>query len=161
MYLTTRREFVSFLGASALGARSSGGRSQQPPGSLSGFAREFPALRQHVNGQPLIYLDSAATTLRPQAVIDSLVEYYSTDNANPSPVHTLAAKAAERLSAAREAAAHFVNAASPSEIIFVRGTTEGVNLAAATLGASNLSAGDEVVLSAAEHASNLMPWARA
>ena len=161
MYLTTRREFVSFLGASALSARSSGGESRQPPGSLSGFAREFPALRQHVNGWPLIYLDSAATTLRPQSVIDSLVDYYSTDNANPSPVHALAAKAAGRLSAAREAAAHFVNAGSPSEIIFVRGTTEGMNLVASTWGAGNLSAGDEVVLSVAEHASNLMPWARA
>ena len=125
------------------------------------FAREFPALRQHVNGQPLIYLDSAATTLRPQAVIDAIVDYYSTDNANPSPVHALAAKAAARLSSAREAAAHFVNAAGPSEIIFVRGTTEGMNLVASTWGESHLSAGDEVVLSVAEHASNLMPWARA
>ena len=161
MYLTTRREFVSVLGAGALGTRSGGGESRQPPGSLSGFAREFPALRQQVNGQPLIYLDSGATTLRPQTVIDSLVEYYSTDNANPSPVHALAAKAAERLTVAREAAARFVNAVSPSEIIFVRGTTEGVNLVASTLGATNLSPGDEVVLSVAEHASNLMPWARA
>ena len=75
MLLTTRREFVSVLGASALGARSSGGGSRQQPGSLDEIAREFPALRQHVNGQPLIYLDSAATTLRPQAVIDALVEY--------------------------------------------------------------------------------------
>jgi SufS family cysteine desulfurase len=161
MYLTTRREFVSVLGASVLGARSGGGESPQPPASLGGFARGFPALRQLVNGQPLIYLDSAATTLRPQSVIDALVEYYSADNANPSPVHTLAAKAAARLSAARAAAAHFVNAASPAEIIFVRGTTEGMNLVASTWGAANLGAGDEVVLSVAEHASNLMPWARA
>ena len=85
----------------------------------------------------------------------------STDNANPSPVHTLAAKAAQRLAAAREAAAHFVNAPSPSEIIFVRGTTEGMNLVASAWAPGNLSAGDEVVLSVAEHASNLMPWARA
>jgi len=160
MYLTTRREFVSFLGASTLGARSSGSGAQQP-GSLSGFAQQFPALRQQVNGEPLIYLDSAATTLRPQSVIDALVDYYSTDNANPSPVHSLAARAAGRLSAAREAAARFVNAASPGEIIFVRGTTEGMNLVAQTWGAASLSAGDEVVLSIAEHASSLMPWARA
>ena len=159
--VATRREFVSFLGAGALGARNRGGEGQPQPGSLAAFARQFPALRQRVNGQPLVYLDSAATTLRPQAVIDALVDYYSTDNANPSPVHTLAARAAARLSAAREAAAHFVNAASPSEIIFVRGTTEGMNLVASTWGASHLSPGDEVVLSVAEHASNLMPWARA
>ena len=160
MLLTTRREFVSVLGGSALAARN-GDRSIQPADALESFARECPALRQRVNGQPLIYLDSAATTLRPQAVIDALVDYYSTDNANPSPVHALAAKAAARLSAAREAAARFVNAPSPSEIIFVRGTTEGMNLVASTWGAANLSAGDEVVLSVAEHASNLMPWARA
>lgn len=159
--LTTRREFVSFLGAGALGARGGGGEGQPQPGPLAAFARQFPALRQRVNGQPLVYLDSAATTLRPQAVIDALVDYYSTDNANPSPVHTLAARAAARLSTARKAAAHFVNAASPSEIIFVRGTTEGMNLVASTWGASHLSPGDEVVLSVAEHASNLMPWARA
>ena len=152
---------MSVFGASALGARTSGGEPHPQPGSLAALAREFPALRQRVNGQPLVYLDSAATTLRPQAVIDALVEYYSTDNANPSPVHTLAMKAAARLSAARETAAHFVNAASPSEIIFVRGTTEGMNLVASTWGPSNLSAGDEVVLSVAEHSSNLMPWARA
>jgi cysteine desulfurase / selenocysteine lyase len=161
MFLTTRREFVSVLGASVLGAGSSGGRSPQPSLSLDAFAREFPALRQRVNGQPLTYLDSAATTLRPQAVIDALVEYYSTDNANPSPVHSLAAKAAARLSAAREASARFVNASGPSEIIFVRGTTEGMNLVASTWAAGNLVAGDEVVVSIAEHASNLMPWARA
>jgi len=161
MFLTTRREFVSALGASALGARRSGSELQTQRGSLAGFAQDFPALRQRVNGQPLNYLDSAATTLRPQAVINALIEYYSTDNANPSPVHTLASKTAARLSAAREAAAHFVNATSPSEIIFVRGTTEGMNLVASTWGSTNLSAGDEVVLSVAEHSSNLMPWARA
>jgi cysteine desulfurase/selenocysteine lyase len=161
MFLTTRREFVSILGASGLVARGGGQVSGQPSDALGAFAREFPALRQRVNGQPLVYLDSAATTLRPQAVIDALVDYYSTDNANPSPVHALAAKAAARLSAAREAAARFVNATSPSEIIFVRGTTEGMNLVASTWGAANLSADDEVVLSVAEHASNLMPWARA
>ena len=161
MLLTTRREFVSVLGAGALGVRSGSGEPPPQPAALAAFAQEFPALRQRVNGQPLVYLDSAATTLRPQAVIDALVDYYSTDNANPSPVHTLAAKAAARLSAARDAAAHFVNASSPSEIIFVRGTTEGMNLVASVWGAGHLSAGDEVVLSVAEHASNLMPWSRA
>jgi cysteine desulfurase / selenocysteine lyase len=160
MSLTSRREFVSALGAAALTGQTGGGRRQQA-NALDGFKREFPALNQRVKGHPLVYLDSAATTLRPRAVIDALVDYYSTDNANPSPVHTLAAKAAERLTAARDAAAHVVNAFSPSEIVFVRGTTEGMNLVASTWGASHLSSGDEVVLSVAEHSSNLMPWARA
>jgi cysteine desulfurase/selenocysteine lyase len=120
----------------------------------------FPALRQTVHGRPLTYLDSAATTLRPQSVIDALVQYYSLDNANPSRVHTLASRAADHLAAARETVARFINAADPSEIVFVRGTTEGVNLVASAWGPTNLKAGDEIVLSIAEHASNLMPWTR-
>ncbi len=121
----------------------------------------FPALRQSVHGRPLVFLDSAATTLRPQSVIDTLVDYYSTDNANPARVHTLASRAADRLANARQAVARFVNAADPSEIVFTRGTTEGINLIAATWGAANLRRGDEIVLTVAEHASNLMPWTRA
>jgi cysteine desulfurase/selenocysteine lyase len=120
----------------------------------------FPALQQRVNDHPLTFLDSAATTLRPQSVIEALVEYYSTDNANPSRAHTLASRAADRLSAARQALARFVNAADPAEIIFVRGTTEGINLVASTWGAMNLKANDEVVLTIAEHSSNLLPWTR-
>jgi len=121
----------------------------------------FPALQQRVNEHSLSFLDSAATTLRPQSVIDALVEYYSTDNANPSPVHTLASRAADRLSGARQTLARFVNATDPTEIIFVRGTTEGINLVAGTWGATNLRADDEVVLTIAEHSSNLLPWTRA
>ena len=121
----------------------------------------FPALRQRVNEHLLTFLDSAATTLRPQSVIDALVEYYSTDNANPSPVHTLASRAANRLSGARQTLARFVNATDPTEIIFVRGTTEGINLVAGTWGAMNLKPDDEVVLTIAEHSSNLLPWTRA
>ena len=121
----------------------------------------FPALQQRVNEHPLSFLDSAATTLRPQSVIDALVDYYSTDNANPSRVHTLASRAADRLSAARQTIARFVNATDPSEIIFVRGTTEGINLVASTWGAANLQVGDDIVLTVAEHASHLLPWTRA
>lgn len=121
----------------------------------------FPALRQRINDHPLTFLDSAATTLRPQSVIDALAGYYATDNANPSPVHTLATRAADRLAGARQALARFVNARDASEIVFVRGTTEGINLVAATWVAANLRRGDDLVLSIAEHASNLMPWTRA
>ena len=118
----------------------------------------FPACEQRINGQKLVFLDSAATTLRPQSVIDALVDYYSTDNANPTRVHTLGSRAADRLAAARATLARFVNASDPSEIIFVRGTTEGMNLITRTWGAANLRAGDEIILSIAEHCSNLLPW---
>lgn len=122
------------------------------------WASTFPALSQAVNGHRLAYLDSAATTLRPQSVIDALVDYYSTDNANPSTAHTLASRAAQRLADARATVARFVNAGDSSEIIFVRGTSEGVNLVAGTWGVANLRPGDEIILTIAEHNSNLMPW---
>jgi SufS family cysteine desulfurase len=153
----------SFLATCAAGtAYASGG---WPAGAASAgqasWRSEFPALRQQVNGQPLTYLDSAATTLRPQAVIDALTRFYATDNANPSPVHTLARRAADRLTAARQTVARFIHAPSPAEIIFVRGSTEGLNLVASTWAAANLRSGDEIILTVAEHASNLMPWTRA
>jgi len=160
---SNRREFLSacaaagvFIPGSAASGEATGGQQQQQL-----WPSTFPALRQRINDQPLVFLDSAATTLRPQSVIDALVDYYSTDNANPSPVHTLASRAAGRLSSARQTLARFVNAADPSEIVFTRGTTEGINLVASTWGHANLRAGDEVVLTIAEHSSNLMPWTRA
>ena len=154
-----RRHVLSLLAASAahpLGFPSSGGGSLQQSGAAS-----FPALRQRIGGHPLTYLDSAATTLRPQAVIDALAEFYATDNANPAPVHTLARRAASRLTAARQTVARFINAPSPNEVVFTRGTTEGINLIASTWGAANFRAGDEVILTIAEHNSNLLPWTRA
>ena len=153
-----RRHFMAMLPlAGAPGALASGGGgSQATPTSGA-----FPALRQEVGGRQVIYLDSAATTLRPQAVIDALAQFYSTDNANPAPVHTLARRAAARLTAARQTVARFINAPSPSEVVFTRGTTEGINLVASTWGAANLRQGDEVILTIAEHNSNLLPWTRA
>jgi cysteine desulfurase/selenocysteine lyase len=154
-----RRHFLSLLPAVAVHARGSslsGTRLLQQSGAAS-----FPALRQHVGGRPLAYLDSAATTLRPQAVIDALTDFYATDNANPAPVHTLARRAAARLTAARQTVARFINAPSANEVIFTRGSTEGINLIASTWGAANLRLGDEVILTIAEHNSNLLPWTRA
>ena len=155
-----RRQFLSTCAAGAAypynAAAAAGNGSEQSP-----WPSTFPALRQLTHGHQLAYLDSAATTLRPQSVIDALTSFYSTDNANPSPVHTLAARAAERLSAARQTVAKFINATGSNEVIFVRGTTEGMNLIASTWGAANLRAGDEVVLTVAEHNSSLMPWTRA
>ena len=121
-----RRHFLSLCAVTAvppLGRSSADGRSLQPPSAAS-----FPALRQQIGGRPLTYLDSAATTLRPQAVIDALADFYATDNANPAPVHTLARRAASRLAAARQTVARFINAPSPNEVVFTRGTTEGINL---------------------------------
>jgi cysteine desulfurase/selenocysteine lyase len=154
-----RRHFLSLLPVAAVHPRllpPRGTRLQPRP-----VAASFPALRQQVSGRPLAYLDSAATTLRPQAVIDALTNFYTTDNANPAPVHTLARRAAARLTAARQTVARFINAASPGEIIFTRGSTEAINLIAGTWGAANLRAGDEVILTVAEHNSNLLPWTRA
>ncbi|HEX4915238.1 MAG TPA: aminotransferase class V-fold PLP-dependent enzyme, partial [Vicinamibacterales bacterium] len=154
-----RREFLCSYAAAGLLARVVSADQGLTPAPAA-WPSPFPALTQRVNGHPLTFLDSAATTLRPQSVIDALADYYATDNANPSRVHTLASRAADRLAAARQAVARFVNAADPGEIVFVRGTTEGVNLVASTWGVQTLTAGDEIVLTVAEHASNLMPWTR-
>jgi cysteine desulfurase / selenocysteine lyase len=158
---SNRRQFLSTCAAAGVVGRASVATGDAQNVEQQAWPSTFPALRQRVNEHPLSFLDNAATTLRPQSVIDALVEYYSTDNANPSPVHTLASRAANRLSGARQTLARFVNATDPTEIIFVRGTTEGINLVASTWGATNLKADDEVVLTIAEHSSNLLPWTRA
>jgi cysteine desulfurase / selenocysteine lyase len=153
-----RRHFMSLFPVAAVQARVFSSSDTRP---LQPTAASFPALRQQVAGRQLAYLDSAATTLRPQAVIDALADFYATDNANPAPVHRLARRAASRLTAARQAVARFINAPSPNEVIFTRGTTEGINLIASTWGTANLKPGDEVILTIAEHNSNLLPWTRA
>jgi cysteine desulfurase / selenocysteine lyase len=157
---SNRRQFLSCCAAAGVLSRAAVATEARNVEQQM-WPSTFPALRQHVNEHALSFLDSAATTLRPQSVIDALVEYYSTDNANPSRVHTLASRAADRLSGARQTLARFVNATDATEIIFVRGTTEGINLVASTWAATNLKAGDEVVLTIAEHSSNLLPWTRA
>ena len=158
---SNRRQFLSTCAAAGIIGRTSVAAEEAQNVEQQLWPSNFPALQQRVNDHRLTFLDSAATTLRPQSVIDALVDYYSTDNANPSRVHTLASRAADRLAAARQTLARFVNATDPTEIIFVRGTTEGINLVASTWGAANLQTGDEIVLTVAEHSSNLMPWTRA
>jgi cysteine desulfurase/selenocysteine lyase len=129
----------------------------QPPARRG--RKDFPTLAQRVSGNKLVYLDSAATTQRPEAVLNALMEFYRQDNANPSPgLHTLARRAHERFEAARATVAKFVNATSADEIVWVRGTTEGNNLVASSWARNNLQRGDEILLSIAEHASNLLPW---
>ncbi|MGB3617806.1 MAG: aminotransferase class V-fold PLP-dependent enzyme, partial [Catalinimonas sp.] len=120
---------------------------------------DFPILHQEVNGRPLVYFDNAATTQKPQAVIDALVHYYTHDNANiHRGVHTLAERATSAYEATREATRAWLNAEHVQEIIFTRGTTESINLVAGSWGRQNLRAGDEVILSGMEHHSHIVPW---
>ena len=121
--------------------------------------RDFPLLRQVVHGKPLVYLDNAATTQKPQAVLDTLLRYYVEENANVHRgVHALSGRATDAYDAARDTARRFLNAADAREIVFVRGTTEGINLVARTFGRTHVGAGDEIVLSEMEHHSNIVPW---
>ncbi len=120
---------------------------------------EFPILSQRVNGKPLVYLDNAATSQKPQQVIDAMNRYYLEENSNiHRGVHFLSDKATQSYEAARTKVRRFINAADTKEIIFVRGTTEAVNLVAATFGRMHVGPGDEVIVSAMEHHSNLVPW---
>jgi len=120
--------------------------------------QDFPILRQTINGKPLVYLDNAATTQKPQSVIDSEAHYYGALNANiHRGVHTLSQRATDAYEAARDAVRDLINAAGREEIVFVRGTTEAINLVAATFG-QRLRPGDEILISAMEHHSNIVPW---
>jgi cysteine desulfurase/selenocysteine lyase len=120
---------------------------------------DFPILQRSVRGHPLVYLDNAATTQKPQVVIDSLVEYYTELNSNVHRgVHYLSEQATLRYEGGRARVRKFLNAASDREIIFTRGTTEGINLVAQSYGRTTLKEGDEVVISAMEHHSNIVPW---
>jgi len=117
------------------------------PKPLSKVRQHFPVLHQDVHGRPLVYLDNAATTQKPLAVLDALRHYYEQDNANVHRgIHELSNRATAAFEGARERAARFIGARSAEEIIFTRGTTEGINLVAYTWGAANLRAGDEVLL---------------
>jgi cysteine desulfurase/selenocysteine lyase len=121
--------------------------------------RDFPVLGETVNGKPLIYLDNAATSQKPRQVIDALSAFYSRENANiHRGVHELSQRATLAYEQARSNLQRFVNAADPHEIVFVRGTTEAINLVATTFGRSRLGPGDEIVVSTMEHHSNLVPW---
>ncbi len=120
---------------------------------------DFPILTQRVHGKPLVYLDNAATSQKPQVVIDALAKYYSSQNANiHRGVHTLSELATYEYEKARGKVKLFLNAAESREIIFVRGTTEGINLVAQTYGRKFIKAGDEIIISAMEHHSNIVPW---
>jgi cysteine desulfurase / selenocysteine lyase len=120
---------------------------------------DFPVLHQRVHGKPLVYLDNAATTQKPVAVIDAISEYYRADNSNiHRGVHTLSERATEAYEKVRVESQKFINAAESREIVFLRGTTEAINLVAQTYGRKNVGPGDEVLITAMEHHSNIVPW---
>jgi cysteine desulfurase/selenocysteine lyase len=126
---------------------------------VAAIRADFPALDQLVHGRPLVYLDNAATTQKPRAVLDAMQRYYEQDNANVHRgVHTLSERATEAYEGAREKVRAFVNAASVREVIFTRNATESINLVARAWGDANVGAGDEVLITAMEHHSNIVPW---
>ena len=121
--------------------------------------QQFPVLSREVKGKPLVYFDNAATSQKPQVVIDALVNYYSGYNANiHRGIHTLAEEATAAFEATRDTVKKFINAAVREEIIFTRGTTESINLVAYTWGRRHIKAGDEIIISTMEHHSNIVPW---
>jgi cysteine desulfurase / selenocysteine lyase len=160
----TRRELgrlalAAWLGAAARPPQALASPALTEAAGTQPWRAEFPALAQEVNGRPLCYLDSAATTQRPSAVLEALLNYYRHDNANPgAALHALARRAQEHYEAARRTLAEFIHAADSDEVVWVRGTTEGVNLIASAWARPRLRPGDELLLTVAEHASNLLPW---
>jgi cysteine desulfurase/selenocysteine lyase len=126
---------------------------------VAAIRKDFPILNREVKGHPLVYFDNAATSQKPQSVIDALVHYYSFNNANVHRgIHSLAEEATADFEATRDAVKDFINAASREEIVYTRGTTEGINLVAYTWARQNLEKGDEVIISGMEHHSNIVPW---
>ncbi|HLN29269.1 MAG TPA: cysteine desulfurase [Gemmataceae bacterium] len=129
------------------------------PFDVQRIREDFPILRQKVHGKPLVYLDNANTTQKPQAVLDALSHYYTTDNSNiHRSTHLLSERATEGYETARVKVQHFLNAASSAEIIFTRNATEGINLVASSYGRRHVQKGDEIVISAMEHHANIVPW---
>lgn len=135
--------------------------SSAPGTSLDAHAlkREFPILQQRIRGRELVWLDNAATTQKPRAVIDRLTRFYEHENSNVHRgAHTLAARATDAYESARESVKRFLNAPSSKDIVFVRGTTEGINLVAQAWGRRNVREGDEIVITHLEHHANIVPW---
>lgn len=131
----------------------------RPPIDIQKYRQDFPALHQEIYGYPLVYLDNAATTQKPKQVLDALSQYYAYDNSNVHRgVHHLSQKATDQFEQARITIQQFLNAKHEHEIVFTKGTTEGINLVAATFGRTFLKPGDAVIISALEHHSNIVPW---
>lgn len=135
------------------------GESARPPFDVNAVRRDFPILQERVNGKPLVWFDNAATTQKPQSVIDRLAYFYAHENSNiHRAAHELAARATDAYEAARNKVQRFLGAGSSDEIIFVRGATEAINLVAKTWGVQNIGEGDEIIVSLLEHHANIVPW---
>ena len=140
-------------------ATQPGQRQAPAPFDVHAVRRDFPVLLERVNGKPLVWFDNAATTHKPQSVIDRVAYFYAHENSNiHRAAHALAARASDAYEAARAKVAHFLGAASANEIIFVRGATEGINLVANTFGRKYIGSGDEIIVSQLEHHANIVPW---
>ncbi len=127
--------------------------------SIEQVRADFPILSREVNGQPLVYLDSAASAQKPQAVIDAELDFYRHGYAAVHRgIHTLSAEATQLMENVRNQVSRFINARTPEEIVFVRGTTEGINLVANSWGRASIQAGDNIIISAMEHHANIVPW---
>ncbi|MCC7252566.1 MAG: cysteine desulfurase [Hyphomicrobium sp.] len=133
--------------------------SAHPPFDVNAIRRDFPILSEHVNGRPLVWLDNAATTQKPKAVIDRLTHFYEHENSNiHRAAHELAARSTDAYEGARQKVQRFLNAPSVDEVVFTRGTTESINLVAATFGLKHVGEGDEIVITHLEHHANIVPW---
>jgi cysteine desulfurase/selenocysteine lyase len=135
------------------------GTGSHPAFDVHAVRRDFPILRERVNGHPLVWLDNAATTHKPQVVIDRIAHFYAHENSNiHRAAHELAARATDAYEGARESVRRFINAPAIEEVVFVRGTTEAINLVAKSWGAQHIRAGDEIIVSHLEHHANIVPW---
>ena len=151
----SRSETVPAAGVPPVSARA----APPPPLDVARIRDDFPILQRQVRGNPLVYLDNAATSQKPQVVIDTITRFYAAENANiHRGVHYLSEHATAAYDEAREKVARFLNAQSSREIIFTRGTTEGINLVAQSYGRTNLKPGDDIVITTMEHHSNIVPW---
>ncbi len=149
---------IGVPGATAPGIHSAFA-SAHPPFDVNAIRRDFPILSEHVNGRPLVWLDNAATTQKPKSVIDRLVHFYEHENSNiHRAAHELAARSTDAYEGARRKVQRFINAPSIDEIVFTRGTTESINLVAATFGLKHVGEGDEIVITHLEHHANIVPW---
>ena len=160
-----RREFMGMVGGATAGqlllqSHATEATPLAAPGSTpEEWRRLFPALGQRIDGHELVYFDTAATSLRPRPVIQAIVDFYERDNANPgAALHALARRSSAAYENARQTVARFIHAEDPMEIVFTRGTTDGLNLVASAWGAANLRRDDEILIGLGEHASNMVPW---
>jgi cysteine desulfurase / selenocysteine lyase len=153
-FITDKNPFVK-----SVPVHPAGGALASAPYDVNKIRQDFPILQQYVNGRPLVWLDNAATTQKPQSVIDRISQFYERDNSNiHRAAHELAARATDAYEGAREKVRRFLNAASPNEIVFVRGSTEAINLVAKSWGDQFLQPGDEIIISHLEHHANIVPW---